>query len=76
MPTDFTSVTAAAPANTSGQLLQGSGWTLDLASGWHVEDRDPTVMLFKGNNRNKDRLTSLCGSCARIILFSDCVDHV
>jgi hypothetical protein len=36
VPTDFTSVTVTAPANISGQHLQGPGWTLDLASGWHV----------------------------------------
>ncbi|HEX9393067.1 MAG TPA: hypothetical protein VF923_00350 [Gemmatimonadales bacterium] len=33
---DFTSVAVAAPADTSGQTLTGSGWTLALASGWVV----------------------------------------
>ena len=33
---DFTSVAVAAPADTAGQTLKGSGWTLALASGWVV----------------------------------------
>lgn len=33
---DFSSVTVAAPASPVGQKLQGPGWTLQLAEGWHL----------------------------------------
>jgi len=33
---DFTTVAVVAPADTAGQTLTGSGWTLALASGWVV----------------------------------------
>ena len=36
LPTDFSHVTVAAPAKTSGSHLEGPGWTLDLANGWHI----------------------------------------
>jgi hypothetical protein len=32
----FKSATVAAPADITGPHLQGRGWTLDLAPGWHV----------------------------------------
>lgn len=36
VPADFSRATVAAPANIKGRHLQGPGWTLDLAEGWHV----------------------------------------
>jgi hypothetical protein len=36
LPADFGRATVAAPANTKGRHLQGPGWALDLADGWHV----------------------------------------
>jgi hypothetical protein len=36
IPTDFTRATLAAPTDTKGAPLQGPGWTLDLAPGWHL----------------------------------------
>jgi hypothetical protein len=36
VPTDFSQVTVAAPAETTGTHVEGPGWTLDLAAGWHV----------------------------------------
>ena len=36
VPTDFSRATVAAPGVATGQHLEGPGWTLDLARGWHV----------------------------------------
>jgi hypothetical protein len=36
VPTDFSRATVAAPKDIQGPHLEGSGWTLDLAAGWHV----------------------------------------
>jgi hypothetical protein len=36
VPSDFNGATVAAPSDTTGSHLQGPGWTLDLAPGWHV----------------------------------------
>jgi hypothetical protein len=36
VPSDFSSATVAAPSDISGSPLQGPGWTLTLAPGWHV----------------------------------------
>jgi hypothetical protein len=36
IPTDFGRAILTAPTNTKGRHLQGPGWTLDLANGWHV----------------------------------------
>lgn len=36
VPTDFSRATLAAPKATGGTHLEGPGWTLDLAPGWHV----------------------------------------
>ena len=36
IPTDFSKTTLAAPTKTSGQHLEGPGWTIDLAPGWSI----------------------------------------
>lgn len=36
IPTDFSSATVAAPADSTGSHIVGPGWTLDLAEGWHL----------------------------------------
>ena len=36
VPTDFSRATVAAPADIKGPHVQGPGWTLDLAPGWHI----------------------------------------
>jgi hypothetical protein len=36
LASDYGSATLAAPADTAGTHIQGQGWTLDLAPGWHV----------------------------------------
>jgi hypothetical protein len=36
VPTDFSSATVAAPANSQGTHLEGPGWTLDLAPGFRA----------------------------------------
>ena len=36
IPTDFSSVTLAAPKDTQGPHLEGPGWTLDLKAEWSV----------------------------------------
>ena len=36
IPTDFSSVTLAAPKDTKGPHLEGPGWTLDLKAEWSV----------------------------------------
>lgn len=36
VPTDFSSVTVAAPKTTQGAHIEGPGWTLDLAPGWTI----------------------------------------
>jgi hypothetical protein len=36
LPTDFSQVTVAAPAKTTGTHIEGPGWTLDLSAGWRV----------------------------------------
>jgi hypothetical protein len=36
VPTDFSRATVAAPKDIQGPHLEGPGWTLDLAAGWHV----------------------------------------
>lgn len=36
LPTDFSRVTVAAPAKTTGTHVEGPGWALDLANGWHI----------------------------------------
>jgi hypothetical protein len=36
LPTDFSQVTVAAPAKTTGTHIEGPGWTLDLSVGWRV----------------------------------------
>ena len=36
VPTDFSRATVAVPAAITGSHLEGPGWTLDLAPGWHL----------------------------------------
>jgi hypothetical protein len=36
IPTDFSTTTLAAPTKTSGQHLEGPGWSIDLAPGWSI----------------------------------------
>lgn len=36
VPPDFNNATVAAPRYMKGPHLEGSGWTIDLASGWYV----------------------------------------
>jgi hypothetical protein len=36
VPSDFSGATVVAPSDTTGSHLEGPGWTLDLAPGWHV----------------------------------------
>jgi hypothetical protein len=36
VPSDFSRAIVAAPADAQGTHLQGPGWTLDLAPGWHL----------------------------------------
>ena len=40
VPTDFSHATLAAPKATDGTHIEGPGWTLDLAPGWHVVPGD------------------------------------
>ncbi|HEY1772528.1 MAG TPA: hypothetical protein VGH91_04980 [Gammaproteobacteria bacterium] len=42
LPSDFSSATLAAPTSTGGTHIEGPGWTLDLAPGWHVVPGDKT----------------------------------
>jgi hypothetical protein len=36
VPSDFSRAVVAAPSSITGRHLQGPGWSLDLADGWHV----------------------------------------
>jgi hypothetical protein len=40
LPTDYSHATLAAPASATGTHIEGPGWTLDLAPGWHVVPGD------------------------------------